>query len=179
MTQVASVYAGALYALAKEENSAGEILDQLQVLNTAFCQEPEFIRLLSMHNITKEERCATLDSSFRDKIHPYVLNFLKILTEKGYMRHFGDCCKAFRQAYNQDNGIVEVCAVTAVPLTQDQSQRLAQKLAKVTGKTVDLQNRVDPTVMGGVRLDYDGKRLDDTVAQHLDAIGKLLKNTVL
>ena len=176
---MASVYAGALYALAKEENSTKLVLDQLTVLNNAFCQEPEFIRLLSMHNLTKEERCGILDSSFREKIHPYVLNFLKILTEKGYMRHFGDCCKAFRQNYNQDNGIVEVSAVTAVALTPDQSQRLAGQLAKVTGKTVDLHNRVDPAVIGGVRLDYDGKRLDDTVAQRLASIGKLLKNTVL
>ena len=179
MTQIANVYAGALYALAREENSEKQLLEQLTVLDTAFRQEPEFIRLLSMDNITKEERCRILDGSFRGKIHPYVLNFLKILTEKGYMRHFGDCCKAFRREYNQDHGIVEVSAVAAVALTKDQSERLAQKLAKVTGKTVDLQNRVDSAVMGGVRLDFDGKRLDDTVAQHLESIGRLLKNTVL
>ena len=179
MTQIASVYAEALYSLAKEDNCTGDILGQLSVLNDSFCQEPDFIRLLCAHNLTKEERCRILDDSFRGKVNPYVLNFLKILTEKGYMRHFGDCCKAFRQAYNQDHGIVEVCAVTAVPLTADQSQRLAQKLAKVTGKTIDLHNRVDKSCLGGVRLDYDGKRVDDTVSQRLASIGKLLKNTVL
>ena len=39
--------------------------------------------------------------------------------------------------------------------------------------------RVDPQVLGGVRLDYDGKRLDDTVSHRLDAVRRLLKNTVL
>ena len=48
----------------------------------------------------KEERVRILDDSFRGKLHPYVLNFLKILTEKGYMRHFSDCCKAFEESYN-------------------------------------------------------------------------------
>ena len=179
MTQIANVYAGALYALAKEENSTKALLEQLTVLNASFRQEPEFIRLLSMDNISKEERCQIVDSSFRGKVHPYVLNFMKILTEKGYTRHFADCAKAYRQSYNQDHGILEVTAVTAIALNQDQASRLTEKLAKVTGKTVDLYNRVDPAVLGGVRLDYDGKRLDDTVSHRLESIGALLKNTVL
>ena len=69
--------------------------------------------------------------------------------------------------------------MTAVPLTQAQSQRLSEKLASITGKTIELSNRVDPACMGGVRLNYDGKQLDDTVMHRLDAIGSLLRSTVL
>ena len=179
MTSVGTVYAQALYSLAKDENCSKAILDQLAVLQESFAAEPDFLRLLAAPNLSKEERCAIVDSSFRDKVHPYLLNFMKILTEKGYMRHFADCCKAYRQSYNQDHGILEVTAVTALALTGDQATRLTEKLAKVTGKTIDLVNRVDPSVLGGVRLDYDGKRLDDTVSYRLDSIGALLKNTVL
>ena len=95
------------------------------------------------------------------------------------MRHFADCCKAYREVYNRDHGILEVCAVTAVPLTAQQTEKLTQKLIRVTGKTIDLQNRVDPSCLGGIRLDYDGKRLDDTIANRLASIGALLKSTVL
>lgn len=179
MTQIASVYAEALYVLAKEENCTDDILGELTVLAESFRQEPDFVKLLCAHNLTKEERCGILDDSFRGKVHAFMLNFMKILTEKGYMRHFDDCAKAYRQAYNRDHGILEVWAVTAMPLSHEQSERLSQKLAAVTGKTVDLHNRVDPACLGGVRLDYDGKRLDDTVSQRLASIGKLLKNTVL
>ena len=108
-----------------------------------------------------------------------MLNFLKILTEKGYMRRFADCCKVFRQLYNEDHGILEVYAYTAIGLTEDQKERLSQKLQAVTGKTIDLCNRVDPSCLGGVRLDYDGKRVDDTVSHRLGSIAALLKNTVL
>ena len=48
-----------------------------------------------------------------------------------------------------------------------------------TGKTVELVCRVDPAVLGGVRLDYDGKRVDGTVANRLDTIRTMRKNTVL
>ena len=179
MTQVGTVYAEALYSLAKDEGCGEAVLQALDALNKSFVQEPDYLRLLSAPNISKEERCGILDSAFRDSVHLYVLNFMKILTEKGYIRHFGDCCKAYRQAYNRDHGILEVSAVTAVALTDDQKQRLTQKLEKVTGKTVDLANRVDPACLGGVRLDYDGKRMDDTVLHRLESIGTLLKNTVL
>ena len=151
----------------------------MAALRDGFRQAPEFIRLLSSPSLTKAERCQILDDSFRGKVHPYVLNFLKILTEKGYMRHFGDCCKAYTAHFDQDNGIVRVTAVTAVALTDSQSARLTEKLSRSTGKQVILHNRVEPGVLGGVRLDYDGQRLDDTVSHHLDAVRELLSKTVL
>ena len=179
MTNVAVVYAQALYDLAKGEGYSEPVLKELSVLSESFAQEQKFVRLLSAPNLTKEERCRILDDSFRGKVNPYVLNFLKILTEKGYMRHFADCCREYRAAFNRDHGILEVCAVTAVALNADQTERLTQKLAKVTGKTIDLYNRVDPGCLGGIRLDYDGKRVDDTVSHRLESIAAILKNTVL
>ena len=64
-------------------------------------------------------------------------------------------------------------------LSEVQSAKLSAKLARTTGKQIKLKNKVDPAVLGGVRLDYDGKRLDDTVAHRLEAVRSLLKNTVL
>lgn len=179
MTQIGNAYGGALYALAKEEASSEAILGELEALHTGFAQEPDFLRLLSSPNLSKEERCRILDDSFRGKVHPFVLNFLKLLTEKGYIRHFSECREAYREQYHQDHGILPVRAVTAVALTPDQAERLKAKLGKITGKTIDLENRVDPRCLGGVRLDYDGKRVEDTVAQRLDAVRAMLKNTVL
>ena len=179
MTQIASVYAEALYTLAKEEGLDKVILGELKPLDISFRQEPDFLRLLGAPNLTKEERCAVLDKCFRGKVQPYTLNFMKLLTEKGYMRHFAACCEAYRDLYNRDNGILPVNAVTAVPLSADQTARLTAKLARLTGKTIELTNKVDPACLGGVRLDYDGKRVDDTVAHRLEDVRNLLKNTVL
>lgn len=179
MSQAANVYAQALYSLAKEEGLGKTILEQMEVLRQAVTEEPEFLTLLAAPNLSKAERCDILDNSFRGKVEPYLLNFMKILTEKGYIRQFPDCCKAYRAEYNADNGILPVTAVTAVALTQAQTQKLTDKLEKLTGKTVELCNRIDPAVLGGVRLDYDGMRVDGTVQNRLDTIGNMLKNTVL
>ena len=179
MTQTAVNFAKALYTLAAEENMEGEVLQQLTVMQKAFAQEPNFVVLLAAPNLSKQEKCIILDNCFRDKVHIYVLNFIKLLTEKGGIRHFDDCSKAFREIYNEENGILPVTAVTAVVLSEDQIKRLTDKLTQITGKTVELQNKVDPAVLGGVRLDYDGKRVDGTVQNRLDSVRELLKNTVL
>ena len=179
MTQVGNVYGQALYTLAQDEGISEVVLEDLQVLKDSFAQEPGFLRILAAPNLSKEERCQIVDDSFRGKVHGYVLNFLKILTEKGYIIHFPECCDCFQEQYNLDNDILPVKAVTAVPLSKEQTERLIKKLSDMTGKTIQLEKRVDPLCIGGVRLDFDGKRLDDTVAHRLEAIGSLLKNTVL
>ena len=179
MTEIANVYGGSLYELARDESLSKQLLDELAVLGEAFAQEPAFLRLLSSASLAKSERCQIIEDSFRSNFHPYVLNFLKILTEKGYIRHFPECCKVYRERYNVDNGILPVTAVTAVPLSDVLRKKLTEKIATVTGKHIELTCKVDPDCLGGVRLDYDGKRLDDTVSHRLDSVRSLLKNTVL
>ena len=179
MTGAGSVYGEALYDLAKAEGLSKQIMDQLSVLDESFRSEPDFLRLLSSPNLSKQERCDVLEESFRGKVHDYVLNFLKILTEKGYIRQFPACCAAYGEHYDQDNGILPVTAVSAVPLSALQAEKLTEKLSQLTGKTVRLTNRVDPGVLGGIRLDYSGNRLDDTVEHRLAAVRDLLSNTVL
>ena len=179
MTNIGNVYGEALYSLACEEGLSPQILQELTVLEESFVREPAFLRLLDAPNLTKEERCQILDNSFHGNVHSYVLNFLKLLAEKSYARHFGDCCAAYRSRYNEDNGILPVTAVTAAPLSEEQKTALNKKLAAVTGKTIQLHNRVDEKVLGGIRLDYSGIRLDDTLAHRLEDIRAKLKETVL
>ena len=179
MTQVGSVYAEALYDLAREEGLTGDVLKEMNALRDIFAENRDFLRLLSTPSITKAERRGILDETFRGRVHQYVLNFLKILMEKGYIRWFDDCCEAYRDLYNEEMGILPVRVMTAVPLTEEQAARLSDKLHTLTGKTIELENQVDPACIGGVRLDYDGKRVDDTVQHRLDAVRSLLKNTTL
>lgn len=176
MSEIGVCYAQALYSLCEEEAVTEQVLEQMETLDTAFSQEPDFLRLLATPNLSKAERCQLLDNSFRNKVHPYVLNFLKLLTEKGYARRFGDCVRQYRNIYNENHGIVSVVATTAVDMTQAQKDKLRAKLETITGKIVQLNCRVEPACVGGVRLDYDGKRIDGTVRNRLDAMKELLSH---
>ena len=63
------------------------------------------------------------------------------------------CARAYRDRYNQDHNILEVTAVSAVALDESARSRLQEKLQRVTGKTITLTEKVDPSVLGGLRLD--------------------------
>jgi F-type H+-transporting ATPase subunit delta len=179
MTQVGAIYGQALYDLARSEQLDCAILQELAVLDESFSAEPDYLKLLCAPQLSKQERCRIVDESFVGKVHPYVLNFLKLLTEKGYMRHFHSCFETFEELYNQDNGIVPVTVTTAVVLSQEQEDRLQQKLSAITGKTVRLKCRIDPAVLGGVQLDMGNIRMEDTVAQRLENLRKLLQQTTI
>ena len=179
MRQTARNYGQALYDLALEENAAGGILRQLLVLQESFRTTPAFLCLLMAPNISKKERCAIVDSSFRGKVHPYVLNFIKLLTEAGVVGHFFECCAYFEDRYNADNGILPVQAVTAVPLTEGQTRKLMKTLAHITGMHIRLHCRIDPACLGGVCLHYNGKQIDGTVKTRLESLSDLLRNMVL
>ncbi len=179
MTQIGSVYGQALYTLARDENVVEIIHGELRLVAGVLEKEPDYLRLLSAVNIPRQDRCALLDGAFRNKVHPYILNFLKILTEKGYAKHFSSCLEAFICQYNLDNNILPVKAVSAVALTSEQITRLEEKLSTLTGKKACVENRVDKQCLGGVLLDYDGTQVDGSVASRIEKIRKLLKNTVL
>ncbi|MBQ4618638.1 MAG: ATP synthase F1 subunit delta [Clostridia bacterium] len=179
MTGAATVYAEALYGLARDEALGTQIFEEIKTLDSAFESEKDFLRLLSTPNISVEERIGIIDQSFRGKVHAYTLNFLKLLTEKGYVLKFHECAQAYRDLYNEDNGILPVKVVSAEPLTSQQALRLKVRLGAITGKIIELNQQVDPACLGGIRIDYDGKRVEDTVAGRLEAVRRTLKNTVL
>ena len=153
MTETARMYGGSLYDLAAEEGLETRILGELDEAVALFKASPEYLHLLSTPSIPKKERCGLLDEALRDRVHLYVLNFLEL----------PGCARAYRVRYNQAHGILEAAATTAVAMTEQQVKSLHEKLEKLTGKTIDLKTKVDPAVLGGIRLDIEGTELDGTV----------------
>lgn len=175
MTKMEQVYGGSLYELALEEGLTGQILDELRQVLAIFDESPDYWRFLSTLSIAREARCAALDEALGGRIQPYLLNFLKILCENGTMASLKGCAREYRRRYNADNGIVEVRAVTAVPMGEELREKLRRKLESVLDKTVELTCRVDPACMGGVRLELPGRQLDGTVKQRLESLASTLK----
>ena len=170
MTELAREYGDGLYLLAEEENISHEVLEQLLALKSLFHEQPDFVKLLGNMSLSKQERVKILDSVLRDQIHPYLLNFLKILCERCALNEYEGCLAAFKALYNQEHGIVEATVTTAVPLDDEQRARLAEKLSAMTDKTVSLVEKIDESLMGGVLLEMNGQRYDNTLKNRLKSI---------
>lgn len=177
MTEFAKEYGEGLYELSAEENLREEIHEQLNVI-AGYCQEfPDFVRLLATHGIPLEERFSVLDEVFGGSVHGYVLNFLKILCERGAIRSFPECAQYYHRRFNEDFGLTEARVVTAVPLSPQSAQALREKLEKLSGKKVTLIESVDPQLIGGVRVEMDGHRLDNTIQVRLEQLRRSLSET--
>ena len=174
MTELAREYGEGLYALCAEENLTDEMLSQLQALKSLFRQQPDFVRLLSNMSLSKQERVGILDGALRGQVHPYLLNFLKILCERGALHEFEGCEGAFRESFNRDHAVVEAAVTTMEPLSAQQREKLLRKLRDMTGKTVHLSEKTDPAVIGGVLLEMNGQRYDNTVRHRLDEIRRAM-----
>ena len=172
MTETARMYGGSLYDLAAEEGLEERILGELESVVSILKGNADYLHLLSIPSIPKKERCALLDEAFRGQVHLYVLNFMKLLCENGTLRELPGCARAYRLRYNEAHGILEATADSAVTLTPDQVKRLHEKLEAVTGKHIDLKTKVEPAVLGGIRLDIEGTELDGTVQNRLASLGR-------
>ena len=103
-----------------------------------------------------------------------MLNFLKILCERGMLASLPGCCDEYRDSLYEARGILPVTAWTAAPLDEKQTKALTEKLEKTTGKQVLLTCRTDASLLGGVRLSYAGRELDGTVKGRLDKLREIL-----
>ncbi|MBQ8088673.1 MAG: ATP synthase F1 subunit delta [Clostridia bacterium] len=178
MTDFVREYSEGLYMLAEDEHLEETLDGELQALNGLFSEQPDFIRLLSSEGISREERCRVAEDVLRGEVHPYVLNFIKILCERNAFRAFSDCANAFHRQYHAACGIEDAWVTTAVPLSEEERATLVQKLEAISGKRVQLHTKEDASVIGGVRVEMQGRRMDNTIETRLKEMRRTLLESV-
>lgn len=82
--------------------------------------------------------------------------------------------EAYAERLRARRGVVAAEAVSAVPLPEDQRRDLVEALAGATGRSVELETRTDPALLGGLLLRMDGKTYDGTVRSRLAALRRRL-----
>lgn len=170
MTEFGREYGEGLYALCAEEKIERDVLREVRALKDAFHDNDGFVKLLGNMTLSKQERVAIVDETFKGSVHEYVLNFMKLLVERGAIHAFPECVDAFRETYNREHRVAEAEVTTAQALTPQQKEKLLKKLESLSGREVVIKEKIDPSVVGGVLLQMEGKRYDNTVVHRLKAI---------
>ncbi|MCD7818963.1 MAG: ATP synthase F1 subunit delta [Lachnospiraceae bacterium] len=179
MTQTARVYGGSLYDLAAEEMLTDTILEQLCVIRNLFRENPDYLALLCEPSLSKEERTGLIETAFGNQAERYLVSFMKLLCERGILREFSGCCEAYIRRYNADHNIAEAVVTSAVALSETQTAALKEKLEKRSGKQIMLVQKIDPSVVGGLCVELEGKQLDGTVQNRISDISRKLKEVVM
>lgn len=178
MTGSAKEYGEALYELSRDERLLEDMHEELREIDALLKQSPDFIKLLSSRAIERTERIRVVDETFGGRAHPYIVSFMKLLVEKERIGCLPDCVKHFHQRYLDDLGIVEAHVVSAVPLTPNDEEALRQKLERLSHKKVAMIAKVDPSIIGGVSVEIDGRRYDNTIQNKLGRLRQRLARSL-
>ena len=148
-------YAKALFELATEENICDILKNELEEIYDILEENPKLIRMLDCPGIDVKERQNIISDCF-SVYHQYVLNLLYILSEKRAVHLFPSLLEEYKKAC----GIEHITAVTAVPMTADEKQKLETVLRKKRNKKIELENAVDPSILGGIILKLPDSQVD-------------------
>ncbi|MBQ8623856.1 MAG: ATP synthase F1 subunit delta [Oscillospiraceae bacterium] len=179
MKNYANEYGLALYNLGIEAGCSKAIFEDFKSVAEVFDAQPEFSRLLSNPMLTASERADAVRLVFGGKINGYLLNMLMIFAEKRRFDMLSKCWLEYRRNYCKANNILPVTATSVQPLTDEQKTKLISKLKVKTGKQILLTCVVNPKCLGGIMLEYDGKRIDASVKQRFSDMRQLLRQSDL
>lgn len=169
---VSKRYALALFEAGLELDKIDAFKDELILLKNVFESEDRLLDILDHPRINKDEKKELVDNIWGEKVSKEMLNFLYILIDKRRESSILDIQEEYEELYNEEKNIVEVVAKTAVPMEESAKEKLKRVLGEKLGKTVELSNQVDESIMGGVLLQIEDKLIDGSLKGQLEAIGK-------
>lgn len=171
-------YGNALFMLANELNEIEVVKNDFDVLCKVLEQNPDYLKLLDTPSLSREERVKLVDSAF-GSFNKNLVNMVKILAERRIICFIFKIHDAYLSNYDEHYGIERVEAISAIPLSTEQLQRLKIKLEKVTGKQIIVTNTIDSSILGGMKLRYLGIQIDGSIKTKLDNFEKSLKDIVI
>lgn len=176
MIQTEREYAEALFTLASEENAADEYLDSLGTVKQLFEENPDYIEFLNSPAIPLSERLQSVDEAFEGRMPEYVISFLKVLCENGKMRTVIGCIDEFAKLAMEFSDRTFANIFSAVALSEEQKNGICQKLEKLTKKKIDPIYIIDESLIGGMKIEVDGKTFDGSIKHRLGEIKDVMNS---
>lgn len=172
---LAQLYARALLGLAEERGEDERITEELGELARLFERDPEFAYFMASPLVDDERRRETLETLFRGRASDLLVDALQVLNRKGRLSLLPAVFHAYRSELRERLGLVDVRVRTAAPIPPPLRERLVAALVCFTGgKRPELDEVVDPALLGGLVVELDGKKLDASLAARLRELGAAL-----
>ena len=171
MTQrtAATRYARALIEVAVKENvDLSQIERELDAFVALLVAHPAFEQVLLNPAVPapkKRDAVAALASEM--KVVPVLAKLLALLAERDRLLLIRDLLSAYRDRVQTLQNVVRAEVTTAAPLAPERAQEIERNLAQLTGRTVLLSMRVDPSIVGGIVTKIGSTVYDGSVTNHL------------
>jgi len=167
--EVARRYAIALYQLAAEQEAVGPTEDELRVVVDETTGTREISRYLAHPLVSRERKTEFVRVVFPD-LSERLRNLFGLLIRNRRESYLDLIHAEFLAARASAEGMIPVCVTTARPLSDEERDRLTTNLEQALKQRVRLEERIDEGLLGGARIETDGRVIDGSLRARLDGL---------
>lgn len=176
VTDAGQRYAQALFDLAREQDTIAAVEADLKSLKKALAESADLRRLLISPAFDAEAKARGLAAiAEKARFHATTRKFLGLAAANGRASHIAGVVTAFERLSAEHRGVVAAEVVTALPLTPAQNKGVAAALRTALGKDPEISTRVDPSILGGIKVRVGSRLFDASLKSRLDSLKFALK----
>ncbi len=175
-TDVASRYAQALFDLADESGQLDAVDGDLKSLKAMIADSLDLRRLIASPAFSQEDKGRALGAiAEKAKFSATTLKFLGLLAANGRIAALSGIITAFQALAARKRGLVAAEVTTAIALSAAQQKGLQAALRQALGKDPEITTRVDPAILGGLKVRVGSRLYDASLRSKLDQLKFALK----
>jgi len=164
-------YAKALVDLAVETNQLDVVKKDVDYLRAN--RNEEFNAVMASPVIRGNKKSKIFSAVYHGRVSPLTESFFDLVFNKGRAFVIRDIGDAFDRQYNDIKGIVNATITTAVPINEELHHDIYRRVAalpRFVGKTVSLEVKTDPRIIGGFILETGDNKFDASIRHDLHFI---------
>jgi F-type H+-transporting ATPase subunit delta len=167
ISKIISHYAKGLIQLSQSHSQLEQHLNELEQFVQLMKEAPALEHFLAHPFIKPEEKKKVLKSILGDGVDLSLLHFLFFLIDRKRIQYLNAILEDYRRLAYDRLGIVDVQVVTAVSMEKKMSEKIQNKLEAFYRKRVQIKEKIDPMIIGGMILMIANQMLDNSVKNRL------------
>ena len=169
-------YAQALFELAKAQGEAAVVEADLKRLKAMRADSADLRTLIASPAFDADEKGKGLAAVAEAAgFNPTTRKFIGLVAANRRASALPSMIAAYEKLAAEERGAVSAEVVTAMPLTDAQAKALAASLRTALGKDPEIETRVDPAILGGLKVRVGSRLYDASLKSRLDSLKFALK----
>lgn len=166
-------YAQAIFDIAKSENTIDQWSADLSAMEQVFTA-PQVKNILENPKTNREQKRKLVTELLQTRVQPVALRLALLLVQRERQSYISAIVRDFQASVNRLRGIVLATVTTAEPIDDKEAELVAQRLSAMTGKQVQIERNVDPSIIGGLVARIGDTLIDGSVVTRLQELRKQL-----